>query len=95
MDRVPYVTRAIHGSYPIGSNCFVSRDNDSLTLEFEDGKKIQLEGDYWYAEGLEERRPIYNNIDEASIITLMSKAICKEIDEEILAELNRIAGEAR
>ncbi len=95
MDRVPYVTKAVHGSYPIGSNCFVSRSEDLLTLEFEDGKKIQLEGDYWYAEGLEERRPITRHIDEASIVSLMSKAICKEIDEEIFAELDRIAGEAK
>ncbi len=95
MDRVPYVTRAVHDSYPIGSNCLVSRDNDSLTLEFEDGKKVQLEGGYWYAEGLEERRPITGQYDEASIITMMAKDICKEIDEEIFAELDRIAGEVK
>lgn len=80
MLNEPYVTRAAHGPYPVGSTCRASRVEGVLSLEFEDGVRISLDS-RWYAAGLEER--------PRTLWDIMHDEIVREIDEEILGQLQR------
>lgn len=51
--RKRYTTTKKHGKFPAGTECWASRtDDDLLLLEYDDGTKIKLKGD-WYLLGNE------------------------------------------
>jgi len=58
LERQKYVTQMAHGLYPVGTECWASRESDTapLVLEFDDGIKLEL-GSSFYAGALEPLQP--------------------------------------
>lgn len=58
LERQKYVTQRPHGSYPAGTECWASREDERspLVLEFDDGIKVEL-GASFYAGTLEPNQP--------------------------------------
>lgn len=90
--KYKYVTRRYHGSHPAGSECIAWREPGSeyhehtLCLQF-DKEIVILNGSDYYLEGLEKVAP--------TIWDLMSEAVAREIDEEVLGDLNRCLKESK
>jgi len=53
LNKEPYITKQAHGPYPAGSKCLVSREHYGaiLVIEFEDGVKVELEGNIGIVKG--------------------------------------------
>ncbi len=82
INRQRYTTHAWHDKFPVGTQCWITRNGpDTLTLEYDDGTVIEL-GSIWYAKGLEEQGthiPL-----ELIFFDSVAKKIAEDIDRQVL-----------
>lgn len=86
----PYITRASHGPYPAGTPCEISVDDAGLllVLKFSDGETIELSRFSWFAHGMEE----ISDRAFAILSAILSMKLTDALDQEVLNELEEIAG---
>lgn len=89
LNHNKYVTRRQWGEHPIGSECFVWRDEVGvLHLEFDNGETFSAEG--YYAEGIEFTSPLERL---TSPLERLAEQVRLDIDKQIMEEMFAIEKE--